>query len=213
MENNNYLSVPDDHYSAAIDFSNACREFYINRKKATESFKEQMKEEEKSKQEKVLQRKRSSIDVAMETLRKEMASLMDQDLCLMKQLLTLNETIEDIKTRRWYSASQNSLQASSVNLRGSDDSLSETDMYAPDEGILDVKESILTVPKIHIESADQVKSIDEVKDNFVQKSKFLDTKMSVNGKSVHIVHGAQSSVDSGYGECDFLYQKDIEVTL
>ncbi|XP_062619580.1 uncharacterized protein LOC134281129 [Saccostrea cucullata] len=213
MENNNYLSVPDDHYSAAIDFSNACREFYINRKKATESFKEQMKEEEKSKQEKVLQRKRSSIDVAMETLRKEMASLMDQDLCLMKQLLTLNETIEDIKTRRWYSASQNSLQASSVNLRGSDDSLSETDMYAPDEGILDVKESTLTVPKIHIESADQVKSIDEVKDNFVQKSKFLDTKMSVNGKLVHVVHGAQSSVDSGYGECDFLYQKDIEVTL
>lgn len=75
MENKNLLSVPDDHYSAAIDFSNACREFYINRVRATESFKEQMKEEEKSKHERPLQRKRSSIDIAMETLRKEMVRL------------------------------------------------------------------------------------------------------------------------------------------
>lgn len=74
MESKNSLSVPDDHYSAAIDFSNACREFYINRVRATESFKEQMKEEEKSKEQKPLQRKRSSIDIAMETLRKEMVS-------------------------------------------------------------------------------------------------------------------------------------------
>lgn len=74
MESKNNLSVPDDHYSAAIDFSNACREFYIIRVRATESFKEQMKEEEKSKEQKPVQRKRSSIDIAMETLRKEMVS-------------------------------------------------------------------------------------------------------------------------------------------
>jgi hypothetical protein len=66
--------VPDDHYTAAIDFSNACREFYINRVKATESFKEQMREEEKTKEAPTHQRKRSSIDIAMETLRKEMVN-------------------------------------------------------------------------------------------------------------------------------------------
>nr|XP_022317690.1 uncharacterized protein LOC111120928 [Crassostrea virginica] len=212
MENKNLLSVPDDHYSAAIDFSNACREFYINRVRATESFKEQMKEEEKSKHERPLQRKRSSIDIAMETLRKEMASLMDQDLCLMKQLLTLNETIEDIKTRRWYSDSQNSLKASSVDLGASDASLSETDMYAPDEGVLDMKDSARIVPKICIESDDSsIKS--NKNDKCVQNAKFVDTQMLVNGKSVHIAHGVQSSVDSGYGDCDSMYQKDIEVTL
>lgn len=136
------------------------------------------------------------------------ASLMDQDLCLMKQLLTLNETIEDIKTRRWYSDSQNSLKASSVDLGGSEDSLSETDMYAPDEGVLDRKEPTFRVPKIRIES---VKS--NLSDKSVQNSKFVDTHMMVNGKSVHVVHGAQSSVDSGFGDCDSMYQKDIEVTL
>lgn len=211
MESKNSLCVPDDHYTAAIDFSNACREFYINRVRATESFKEQMKEDEKSKEQKPLQRKRSSIDIAMETLRKEMASLMDQDLCLMKQLLTLNETIEDIKTRRWYSDSQNSLKASSVDLGGSEDSLSETDMYAPDEGVLDKKEPTLRVPKIRIESVESVKS--NLSDKSVQNTKFVDTRIMVNGKPVHIVHGAQSSVDSGYGDCDSMYQKDIEVTL
>lgn len=138
---------------------------------------------------------------------------MDQDLCLMKQLLTLNETIEDIKTRRLYSGSQNSLKASSVNFGGSEDSLSETDMYAPDDGVLDLKEPTLPLPKIRIESTDPVKSCDNDLGKCVQNSKFVDTQMLVNGKAVHVVHGVQRSVDSGYGDCDLVYQKDIEVTL
>jgi hypothetical protein len=131
----------------------------------------------------------------------------------MKQLLTLNETIEDIKTRRLYSGSQNSLKANSEYLGGSEDSLSETDMYAPDDGVPDVKESTLPIPKIRIDSADSVKSCDSISDKTVKSLKFVDTQIVRNGKAVHVVHGVQSSVDSGYGECDLVYQKDIEVTL
>ncbi|XP_076462395.1 uncharacterized protein LOC143294796 [Babylonia areolata] len=61
-------------------------------------------------------KKKSSIDVAMETLRQEMTSLMEQDLALMKQLLTLNEEIEELKWRRrycWPRAASSSLMTSS----------------------------------------------------------------------------------------------------
>ena len=57
------------------------------------------------------------------------ASLMDQDLSLMKQLLTLNEAIEDLKWQKKYYHSQNSMPDSSCDLNESDWSVSETDMY------------------------------------------------------------------------------------
>lgn len=40
------------------------------------------------------------------------ASLVDQDLSLMKQLMTLNETIEEIKTKRLYGVSKDSVAES-----------------------------------------------------------------------------------------------------
>lgn len=54
-------------------------------------------------------------------------SLMDQDLSLMKQLLMLNEAIEDLKFRRRHSNS--SVTSSSCDLSGSNLSVSDTDMF------------------------------------------------------------------------------------
>lgn len=54
---------------------------------------------------------------------------MDQDLSLMKQLLTLNETIEDLKWQKKYYHSQSSVPGSSCDLSASDLSISDTDMY------------------------------------------------------------------------------------
>ena len=55
---------------------------------------------------------------------------MDTDLTLMKQLLTMNETIEELKFQRDY---KHRHSTSSVDLDGSDWSVSETDMYGSDD--------------------------------------------------------------------------------
>ena len=64
-----------DKYTEGIDFSNACREFYMNRVKATDSFKKKMNansENVESIQPEAVPRKKSSIESAMEKLRHEM---------------------------------------------------------------------------------------------------------------------------------------------
>lgn len=105
-----------DHYYASIDFSNACREFYMDRQRVTESFKEEMgKQEENKKTEGKTEKPKCFMDSAMDKLRKEMAGLMDQDLSLMKQLLTLNETIEEIKFKRRHGGAKD-LGASSCEI-------------------------------------------------------------------------------------------------
>lgn len=123
ITDNNHLTKADDKYVEYIDLSNACREFYQTRKRAAEEVKEKLANSGRHRSTK----KKTSIDVAMETLRTEMASLMDQDLSLMKQLLTLNETIEELKWQKKHS--QSSIPTSSCDLSDSDWSVSETDMY------------------------------------------------------------------------------------
>ena len=54
---------------------------------------------------------------------------MDQDLSLMKQLLILNEAIEDLKVQRGYLSSRGSLPSSSCDLSESQWSVSETEMF------------------------------------------------------------------------------------
>ena len=77
-------------------------------------------------------------------------SLMDQDLSLMKQLLTLNETIEELKWQRRYyyhhnhhhhSHSRCSLHVSSTDVLHSDLSISDTEMYDSDD------DALLTIPQ------------------------------------------------------------------
>ncbi|OWF38135.1 uncharacterized protein LOC110466625 [Mizuhopecten yessoensis] len=101
-----------DHYYASIDFSNACREFYMDRQRVTKSFKEEMG---KQKTEEKKDKPKCFMDSAMDKLRREMAGLMDQDLSLMKQLLTLNETIEEIKFKRRHGGAKD-LGASSCEI-------------------------------------------------------------------------------------------------
>ena len=67
---------------------------------------------------------------------------MDQDLSLMKQLLTLNEAIEDIKWQRNYYSSQSSMAASSCDLNESDWSVSETDMFGSESDDLDKQTTV-----------------------------------------------------------------------
>ena len=56
-----------DKQCESIDFSNSCRQFYMTRMKATEDFKKQVAESETSDF-----KRRTTIDNAMETLKKEM---------------------------------------------------------------------------------------------------------------------------------------------
>lgn len=132
VTDNNHMTKASDKYTDSIDLSNACREFYQSRKRAAEVVKEKLATSGRQRTTK----KKTSIDVAMETLRTEMTGLMDQDLSLMKQLLTLNEAIEDLKWQRKYYHSQSSMPESSCDLNESDWSVSETDMFGSENEVL-----------------------------------------------------------------------------
>ncbi|XP_029640199.1 putative uncharacterized protein DDB_G0272516 [Octopus sinensis] len=133
------FQISDDKYTASIELSNACREFYRSRIKAAEIARKKLECDSNfdksdtgsnstgANNHRV--RKKTTIDIAMEQLRREMNSLMDQDLSLMKQLLILNETIEDLKVQRGYLSSRGSLPSSSCDLSESQWSVSETEMF------------------------------------------------------------------------------------
>ena len=79
---------------------------------------------------------------------------MDKDLCLMKQLLTLNETIEDLKWQKNNNYSQTILD-STCDLSESDWSVSETDMYESEsdvEKLIPKQSSISKHPSISFSS-------------------------------------------------------------
>lgn len=118
-------SSEEGEYEANIEFSNTCRHYYLSRMEATESFKKDLKKEDSEKTNiSPRQRRRpNTIDDKMEELRSEMASLMDQDVSLMKQLLTLNETINEIKQGRLLSSSKGSVGSRGF-ISGSDLSVS-----------------------------------------------------------------------------------------
>ncbi|KAL3868489.1 hypothetical protein ACJMK2_041290 [Sinanodonta woodiana] len=113
-----------DDYEAAINLSNSCREFYLNRVKATAEFKQLVDRRiQKQPGQSRGGTKKTSLDRAMERLRNEMAELMDQDLSLMKQLLTLNERIAEVKTQFMYNSSCETMYDSTHNLTDSEQSL------------------------------------------------------------------------------------------
>ena len=139
------------------------------------------------------------------------ASLMDQDLSLMKQLLTLNESIEDLKWQRKYYYS--SVQSSSCE--DSDWSVSETEMYDSDS---DVATKYPTPSSLSLQSAknkrfgsddsttdngfvhssDQTLNLNLNKSKFMETGKrFVETQIMVNGSSYKSCHGEQNSFDSG----------------
>lgn len=123
MEQNNYgQELTTDRYTESIELSNKCREFYLKRMEASETRKQTTKTNPTPRGGRI-----TSIDIAMGKLREEMNSLMDQDLSLMKQLLTLNETIEELKWKR--RCSYDSMPDSSAELDVSDWSVSDNDLF------------------------------------------------------------------------------------
>ncbi|CAG2229433.1 unnamed protein product [Mytilus edulis] len=106
-------------YEESVDFQNNCRSYYLNRVEASATFKRKL-EQNKEKP------KKTSMSAAMDRLRHEMTSLVDQDLSLMRQLLTLNETIEELKNKRLYGVSKDSLDESANYIKGSTCQLSKS---------------------------------------------------------------------------------------
>ncbi|CAG2229434.1 unnamed protein product [Mytilus edulis] len=110
-----------DKYEKVVDLQNDCRSFYLNRVKATENLKQKLENKNGR-----CEPKKTSMSMAMDRLRLEMTSLVDQDLSLMRQLLTLNETIEELKNKRLYGVSKDSLDDSAEYLKGSTCHLSKS---------------------------------------------------------------------------------------
>lgn len=102
------------------------------------------------------------------------ASLMDQDLSLMKQLLTLNETIEEIKFKRLHGGSKD-FDRSSRYLDSSREDCSASDLR-------------LDVPRIKITDTES------------QYPSAKDCSHYGNLKSVSMIVQGQISTDSGYDE-------------
>lgn len=119
---NNGKELTTDRYTESIEISNKCREFYLKRMEDAESRKQSTQTNPSPRGRRI-----TSIDTAMSKLREEMNSLMDQDLSLMKQLLVLNETIEELKWKR--RCSYDSMPDSSAELDVSDWSLSDNDLF------------------------------------------------------------------------------------
>ncbi|KAL3868414.1 hypothetical protein ACJMK2_041222 [Sinanodonta woodiana] len=230
----NLLQVPGqvssatDDYTAAIELSNACREFYRNRVKATENFKQRLSTAQNKQQ---TNTRKTSIDEAMERLNFEMASLMDQDLSLMKQLLTLNESIEDLKSKRLYYVSKDSLRNSSQELHTSDWSMSETDMYEEEDVKVnkfghekDNSERRSIQNRLSIESLSRSKSFSSKHEHehrinsrcSLTEVQTNDVQLYINGLTVKVIHGQQRSIDSGYGDEEHFsnsYQGPLEVII
>ncbi|XP_033737793.1 uncharacterized protein LOC117325573 [Pecten maximus] len=177
-----------DKYTESIELSNKCREFYRRRMENMEMSKQRLSPTLRPGH----KTKKSSIDVAMEKLGTEMTSLMDQDMSLMKQLLMLNEAIEELKFHRRYSNS--SLPDSSCDLvSDSDDgSVSETDMFGSEDDLIkmcnnchldNVLTSSVSTP------CDNINQTPSKQSNLVHSESYLD----------HSSHGEQNiSYDSGF---------------
>ncbi|KAL8623779.1 hypothetical protein ACOMHN_054085 [Nucella lapillus] len=242
MDKGKFLQVPGetesemDKYTASIELSNACRQFYQSRLEAAHCIKSKWERHAHSTccgddssndncrpaddhtgtsvSSQSQHRQRNSIDEAMDRLRTEMTSLMDQDLSLMKQLLTLNETIEELKWQRRYYYSRGSLPGSSTDLRHSDCSFSDTEMYESDDDSLHTAArenphvttsskaaSSRLMPLVVLTPSSSSSSSSSRQGTTKQGSekKGVDCRVS-EPSSVKLFHGEQDSFDSGFHE-------------
>ncbi|KAL5022564.1 hypothetical protein ScPMuIL_001719 [Solemya velum] len=87
-------------YTTFIELSNKCRDIYNSRLLKAEHTKDKLNIQPGSTRQSEM--KNTSMGKAMEKLREEMSTLIDQDMSLMCQILTLNEAVEDLKSRREY---------------------------------------------------------------------------------------------------------------
>ncbi|OWF38133.1 uncharacterized protein LOC110466652 [Mizuhopecten yessoensis] len=191
-----------DAYTASIDLSNSCREFYFSRQRSTEEFKDNVCRDSHS------TKPKSFMDDAMATLRKEMANLMDQDLNLMKQLLTMNDTIEEIKFQRFHGGSKN-LSTSSCDVSDSDYDLRSLPSVSslPSMGSVPSMSSLVSMsslPSVFDENDYQCVSDEELEDEYLC-SELIEENVNTNivsGKweSFSSRRDTHGSIDSGFGD-------------
>ncbi|OWF51737.1 uncharacterized protein LOC110448697 [Mizuhopecten yessoensis] len=181
-----------DKYTESIDLSNKCREFYRWRMENMEKSKQRLSPTLRPGH----KTKKSSIDVAMAKLGTEMTSLMDQDMSLMKQLLMLNEAIEELKFHRRYSNS--SLPDSSCDLvsDSDDESVSETDMFVSEDDLVKMCNNchlgnVLT-NSVSTSCDNNINHVTTKQSNIIQSKNFLD-KSSREEQNVSYDSGFESS--------------------
>ncbi|XP_021378862.1 uncharacterized protein LOC110466601 [Mizuhopecten yessoensis] len=141
------LDATIDKCLDGIDINNSCRQVYLRRMESIEECKRSTKKEASHKT-------TSSIDAALRKLRIEMVSLMDQDAGLMRQMLILNEKVEELKANNICQMSKESLDSqdslyeeegeTNKYLMQSQDSVYHSDEQT-DESLFDSKESIFNM--------------------------------------------------------------------
>jgi hypothetical protein len=103
------ISIMADKYTAGIEVSNACRQFYVSRLQTAELLKERLAgasnvcSRQQQQHQQLLQsdsNDKSTFAALIAHLRTELASLIDLDLQVMRQLLMLNEQVEELKWQR-----------------------------------------------------------------------------------------------------------------
>ncbi|XP_069128496.1 uncharacterized protein [Argopecten irradians] len=87
-----------------IDINNSCRQIYLQRLESIEECKRSPTTGGTGKTV-------STIDIALEKLRTDMIGLMDQDAGLMRQMLILNEKVEELKANNFCQMSKESLDS------------------------------------------------------------------------------------------------------
>lgn len=195
-----------DRHTEYIELSNKCREFYKKRIESADTIKQRLSPTPTADR----LRKKNSLDVAFEKLGKEMSSLMDQDLSLMKQLLTLNESIEELKFKRRYSC-ESVPQDSQESLNGSDWSVSETDIFNSDDDLyekcknpsmrslssrLNLNEDIENM-NYKMESSLSLSKQHTKLNSSCSNLKFENPDILINGHSLCLDDEEQSAYDSG----------------
>ncbi|XP_033738140.1 uncharacterized protein LOC117325790 [Pecten maximus] len=191
-----------DAYTASIDLSNSCREFYFRRQSSTEDFREKVRSDSD------LTKPKSFMDEAMATLRKEMANLMDQDLGLMKQLLTMNDTIEEIKFQRFHGGSKN-LSTSSCDVTESDYDLRSLPSVSSLPSMASIPSisslvSMSSLPSVFDENDNQCIAEEELDDECMCSELTEETVttniVSGSWKSFSSRRDTHGSIDSGFGD-------------
>lgn len=164
---------------------------------------------------------------------------MEQDLSLMKQLLTLNETIEELKWQRRYYYSRSSVPDSSQSIQRSDWSVSDTEMYETDDDLpltttttttTDNTEFTDLTPRTSsqtpialsrwrhgaVSNVGHQTELQESSKRFADtqvivkgSKRCVDTQVIVNGSSLKVYHGEQNSFDSGIHEHS--YEEEVSV--
>ncbi|XP_021378880.1 uncharacterized protein LOC110466617 [Mizuhopecten yessoensis] len=132
-----------------ININNSCRQVYLRRMESIEECKRATKKTDTHKT-------TSTIDAALMKLRIEMVDLMDQDVGLMRQMLILNEKVEELKANNICQISKESLDSqdslyeeegqTNKYLMQSQDSVYHSDEQT-DESLFDSKESLYNMEK------------------------------------------------------------------